>query len=142
MENKIAKCLGALTVVGSGILYSHSSQIDTINEECDELRAKYQYVATDPSAEVREVVSELGVDITEYETGWGFILGDFEIEDGKSRCGGVAAEACRRLSERGFDTQICFEITKWGFHYFAQVSKDERYWRIEGGPKVTGREIE
>ncbi len=66
-----------------------------------------------------------------YGGGMEFWAGDFYIRDGKARCGGFAADACREGSQCGFTSEIVRELNWSGVHYYAILSRDGESFRVE-----------
>jgi len=129
------KRLGILVAgvsLAAGIDESHRRQLNAIHLQCVIIRTKSHSLLA-PEEDIESVLKALN---TLKEKNWDdegglkFITGDFDIDDGKTRCGGIAHEICRKLSSCGFDTTIGLEF----FHYYAVVRKGDRSWKIKGSP--------
>jgi len=118
----------------AGVVTSHVCQIKNIENKCDEIRKKSSETLKEPEELVREGELYVNQCIDGYKEDYDFILGDFEVEEGKARCGGTARTFAEYMSSKGFDTDIEVEINFPHVHYFAIASKDGETYRFDGTP--------
>lgn len=134
-RSKVKKISAAVILGMASVFTSHVGQIMVIENQC----------ITKPSTKSTEAaledalskINSLSYKRYDDPGGFKFLFGDFDEDDGKVRCGGIARIACAELAKDGFETHISFEAHGIMAHYYAIVSKDGKTWRIDGSPPYT-----
>ena len=126
----VLKIAIGLAAVAGVVFESHRSQIEKIERECSETQQTI-YDTLSPEEEVMVIRKEIRQEITGTKEDLDFVLGDFEVENGKARCGGRARRICEKAAARGFETEIGVERKGLLGHYFAILSKGGEVWEIK-----------
>jgi hypothetical protein len=134
----VKKLLALPLIASLSLPLIHALKLERIQHRCDSTRSRAADTFRPQEDDINDAIGK--VNSLQYKSitdrgGLKFITGDFDEDDGRVRCGGVARIVSESLAEKGFDTRIYLEGYPDGtMHYYAIVRKSGRSWRINGSP--------
>jgi hypothetical protein len=123
----VKKLLALPLIASLSLPLIHALKLERIQHRCDSTRSRAADTFRPQEDDINDAIGK--VNSLQYKSitdrgGLKFITGDFDEDDGRVRCGGVARIVSESLAEKGFDTRIYLEGYPDGtMHYYAIVRK-------------------